>query len=150
MNDQATALAHAKLEAAKARLKEARDLIQTGGFPGAVSRAYYALLAATRALLAATRALLALKSLDSKSHHAAFVMFHNHYVKTGLFPKETAELAKKAKNIRELADYDETAAITPDDARREYAAAAKFVAAVEKFMKEKRTADGKPKKRTPR
>jgi len=143
MNDQATALAHAQLEAAKARLKEARDLIQTGGFPGAVSRAYYALLAATRALLA-------LKSLDSKSHHAAFVMFHNHYVKTGLFPKETAELAKKAKNIRELADYDETAAITPDDARREYAAAAKFVAAVEKFMKEKRTADGKPKKRTPR
>ena len=128
MNDEVTALARWRLESAKACLKEARDLLRSRGYPGAISRAYYAIFTAARALLA-------LKRIDSKTHQAAFLLFQKHYVKTGLFPRELAELAKRAKGIREAADYDDYVKVPAADARREVAAAAKFVAAVEKFIK---------------
>ncbi len=128
MNDEVTALARWRLESAKARLAEARDLLRSRGYPGAINRAYYAIFTAARALLA-------LKEIDSKTHQAAFLLFQKHYVKTGLFPRELAELAKRAKGIREAADYDDYVKVPAADARREVAAAAKFVAAVEKFIK---------------
>ena len=128
MNDEVTALARWRLESAKARLAEGRDLLRSRGYPGAINRAYYAIFTAARALLA-------LKEIDSKTHQAAFLLFQKHYVKTGLFPRELAELAKRAKGIREAADYDDYVKVPAADARREVAAAAKFVAAVEKFIK---------------
>ncbi len=142
MKDEVNALARWRLESAKARLTEARDLLRSHGYPGAISRAYYAILTAARALLA-------LKDIDSKTHQATFLLFQKHYVKTGLFPKELAELAKRAKGIREAADYDDYVKVPAADARREVAAAAKFVAAVEKFLKKsesvKRKDGGKTK-----
>ncbi len=129
MNDEVTALARWRLESAKARLAEARDLLRSRGYPGAINRAYYAIFTAARALLA-------LKEIDSRTHQAAFLLFHKHYVKTGLFPRELAELAKRAKGIREAADYDDYVKVPAADARREVAAAAKFVRAVEKFVKD--------------
>ena len=94
MSDEAVSLARWRLESAKARLAEARNLLRTRGYPGAINRAYYAIFTAVRALLA-------LKRIDSKTHQAAFLLFQKHYVKTGLFPRELAELAKRAKGIRE-------------------------------------------------
>ena len=142
MNDQVTALARWRLESAKARLTEARDLLRTRGYPGAINRAYYAIFTAARALLA-------LKRIDSKTHQAAFLLFQKHYVKTGLFPRELGELAKRAKGIREAADYDDYIEVKAVDARREVNAAAKFIAGVEGFItadKEvKRKGDGKTK-----
>ena len=129
MNDEVTALARWRLESAKARLAEARDLLRSRGYPGAINRAYYAIFTAARALLA-------LKEIDSRTHQAAFLLFHKHYVKTGLFPRELAELAKRAKGLREAADYDDYVKVPAADARREVAAAAKFVRAVEKFVKD--------------
>lgn len=128
MNDEVTALARWRLESAKACLKEGRDLLRSRGYPGAINRAYYAIFTAARSLLA-------LKEIDSKTHQAAFLLFQKHYVKTGLFPRELAELAKRAKGIREAADYDDYVKVPAADARREVAAAAKFVRAVEKFIK---------------
>jgi uncharacterized protein (UPF0332 family) len=143
MNYEITALARWRLESAKARLAEARDLLRTRGYPGAINRAYYAIFTAARALLA-------LKKIDSKTHQAAFLLFHKHYVKTGLFPRELAELAKRAKGIREAADYDDYVKVPAADARREVAAAAKFVAAVENFMKESGRAKSKGQRKAKR
>jgi uncharacterized protein (UPF0332 family) len=98
----------------------------------------------------AVRALLALKRVDSKTHQAAFLLFQKHYVKTGLFPRELAELAKRAKGIREVTDYDDYITVTAEDARREVSAAAKFVAAVEKYFKQAKPADANAKGKTKR
>jgi uncharacterized protein (UPF0332 family) len=121
-------LAQWRLESAKARLAEARSLIKSRGYPGAVNRAYYAIFTALRALLA-------LERVDSKTHQAAFLLFQKHYVKNGLFPRDLAELAKKTKGIREAADYDDYIEVTAEEARREVNAAAKFIAGVEGIIK---------------
>jgi uncharacterized protein (UPF0332 family) len=137
MTDEgAVNLAAVRLEAAAERLREARDLIKTGHYQGAVVRAYFAIYKAAQAALA-------LKRVDSKTHQAALILFQRHYVKTGLFPKAVADIAKAAKALRETADYDDYAEITGEEARREYAAAARFVAAVDKYFKEGKRGDVK-------
>ncbi len=131
MNDEGRALAEGRLATAQERLRAAKSLLRDGFYKDAVTRSYYAAFAAMRALLA-------LKRLDSKSHKGVIQLFNERYVKTGLFGKDSAALTGRAKTFRELADYDELATIAPENARREYAAA-KFVAAVEKFFKQQRT-----------
>ncbi|HUV86075.1 MAG TPA: HEPN domain-containing protein [bacterium] len=143
MSDEAISLARWRLESAKARLAEARNSLKTRGYPGAINRAYYAIFTALRALLA-------LKRIDSKTHQAAFLLFQKHYVKTGLFPRELAELAKRAKGIREAADYDDYIEVAADDARREMNAAAKFIAAVEKLMEAGKDVEREGGKKTKR
>jgi uncharacterized protein (UPF0332 family) len=143
VSEDATGLARWRLESAKALLAEARGSLKSRGYPGAINRAYYAMFKAVRALLA-------LKRVDSKTHQAAFLLFQKHYVKTGLFPRELAELAKRAKGIREVTDYDDYITVTAEDARREVSAAAKFVAAVEKYFKQAKPADANAKGKTKR
>ncbi len=143
MNYTGTKLAEGRLAIARERLKETQSLLRGGFFKGAVTRSYYASFAAMRALLA-------LKRVDSKTHKGVLYLFHEHYVKTGLFPKDFAVFAGRAKNLRELADYDELAEVSADNARAEYAAAAKFVAAVEKFMKESKPAKSKDERKAKR
>jgi uncharacterized protein (UPF0332 family) len=143
VSDEAISLARWRLESAKARLAEARSLLKSRGYSGAANRAYYAIFTAVRALLA-------LKRIDSKTHQAAFLLFQKHYVKTGLFPRELAEFAKRAKGIREAADYDDYIEVTADDARREMNAAAKFIAAVEKLMEAGKDVEREGGKKTKR
>jgi uncharacterized protein (UPF0332 family) len=135
-------LAEGRLAKAKARVVYAKDA-RKGWYDEAVTRAYYAILAAMRALLA-------LKRFDSKSHEGVIHLFNTHYVKTGLFSKEFIPEIERARNRREHADYDEVAPVSADDARRQINAAAKFVAAVEKYFKEKNAGNEKPKKKARR
>ena len=140
MKDERRALAEGRLAAARERLQEAQTLMRGGLFKGAVTRAYYASFAAMRALLAT-------KGVDSKSHQGVASLFAVHFVKAGLFPRDFTAYVERARSRRERADYEELTVMAEADARREYAAAAKFVAAVEKYFKQtkRRDADTKGK-----
>jgi uncharacterized protein (UPF0332 family) len=143
LNDEYRALAEGRFAAARERLKEAHTLLRDGLFKGAVTRSYYAAYAGMRALLA-------LKGLDSKSHHGVASLFTIHFVKTGLFPRAYTEYVERARSRRERADYEELTVMNEAESRREYAAAAKLVAAVEKFMKESERAKSKGQRKAKR
>ena len=142
MSSERKVLAEGRLATARERLKEAQTLLRDDLFKGAVTRSYYAAYAAMRALLA-------LKGLDSKSHHGVASLFTINFVKTGLFPRDFTAYIERARSRRERADYEELTAMTEAEARREYAAASKFVAAVEKFIKADKEVrlKGDPKKK---
>lgn len=82
------------------RSLKALNVLDQSHFADATSRAYYALLHGARALLAT-------KGLDSKKHSGVISLFNQHFVKTGIAPKELGRLLLNAKDIREESDYNE-------------------------------------------
>jgi uncharacterized protein (UPF0332 family) len=132
LKDERRALAEGRLATARERLAAAKTLLRNGFYKDAVARAYYAAYAAMRALLAT-------KGLDSKSHQGVASLFTVHFVKSGLFPRDFTACVERARSRRERADYEELTLMGEADARREYAAAAKFVAAVEKYFKQSKS-----------
>jgi len=140
-NDRKALAAH-WVERANGRLLEARLMMRRGWGRAAVPSAYFAIHAAMRALLR-------LKGVNLKNPRRAFSSFNNHYVRPDLFPQALMVEAETVGKIRELADYYELAPIPKAQARYAVTAAARFVAAVEKFIKNnepvKRKGSGKTK-----
>jgi uncharacterized protein (UPF0332 family) len=92
--------------------------------------------AAHSAIYAATRAVLRLRGLALKDPRRAYQVFNARVVKPGYFAFDLMAHAETVEKIRELADYYELAPIPKAQARYAVNAAAKFVAAVEKYFKE--------------
>lgn len=81
-----------KLHAAQRELKE--------GFYGeSASRAYYAVFHAVCAVLAQ-------RGLSFSSHAQAIGVFNREFVKTGVFPADTARKIQRLFEDRQTADYD--------------------------------------------
>lgn len=91
----------AKLSLAKAReaFREARVLLDSSAFSGAISRAYYAMFHAATAALAS-------RSLEFSKHSAVISAFGSNFARTGLIEKEYHQMLLKAFESREAADYD--------------------------------------------
>ena len=74
-----------------------------GDTDGACNRAYYAMLDAARAALLHSRCISSLEAV--KTHIGLINAVSNHFVKSGLIPKETGRLIKRAEELRSIADY---------------------------------------------
>jgi uncharacterized protein (UPF0332 family) len=85
-----------------------------------VNRSYYAMFTSARAILA-------LKELDSCKHSGVIALFSQHIIKPALFPKELGKFLRKAKRIREDADYGDFVEITKEDAQMQPEHAKEFV-----------------------
>lgn len=83
-----------RLESAEDRLKAARLLAEQQLYADAVSRAYYAVFQAARAVLAT-------KQLDSRKHSGIIGLFNQHFVKTGILPKDYGKILKSARDLRQ-------------------------------------------------
>lgn len=112
---------HKSLRAAKTLLREAL-------YEDAVSRAYYAVLHATKA------ALLTL-DLSPETHRGARQMFHLHLVKSGLIEREYGEILIAEQEDRETCDYTITVEMSKEDATRRVEEAERFLARSEKYLK---------------
>jgi uncharacterized protein (UPF0332 family) len=82
----------------------AKALLAMGDTDGACNRAYYAMLDAARAALLHTGCIPNLEVV--KTHSGLINAVSNHFVKTGLIPKETGRLFKHAEELRSIADYN--------------------------------------------
>ncbi len=86
---------------AKARryLASAKLLSQAGDFDSAVSRLYYAMFYGAEALLLT-------QGETFSSHRAAIAAFGEHFIKSGLLPKEMHRWLHRAFEKRQISDYE--------------------------------------------
>ena len=113
-------LAKYRIEKARENLEESEDALDQDHFGMSVNRSYYAMFTSARAMLA-------LKELDSSKHSGVIALFSQHIIKPALFPKELGKFLRKAKRIREDADYGDFVEITKEDAQMQLEHAKEFV-----------------------
>lgn len=87
------------LSKARRYLNSAELLRRHGDFDSAVSRLYYAMFFGVEALLL-------WKGKTFSSHRAVVAAFGEHFIKTGLFPKEMHHWLHRAFEKRQVSDYD--------------------------------------------
>ncbi len=119
----------ALIKRAKRYLKSADLLIAAGDYESAVSRVYYAMFYSTPALLL-------MKNLSFSTHKGVISAFGEHFVKTGIFPKELSKALAQAFTKRQLSDYEYTFVTSRGEAREFSKKGKEFVDAVIKYLKQ--------------
>ncbi|WP_238455596.1 HEPN domain-containing protein [Desulfolucanica intricata] len=122
-------LSRYRIEMAERKISAAEVLIKEGMYADAVSRIYYGIFHAARAMLA-------LKGLDSKKHSGIISLFNQHFVKTGLLPKEFGRIIKNAKDLREESDYNEFYLVSIKDAEELLKDGTRFIIGIKKRIQE--------------
>jgi uncharacterized protein (UPF0332 family) len=117
-----------RLGRAYQNLDEARTLLDAGKFPGAVSRAYYAVFNLTTAVL------LTLDLVRPK-HSGVASAFSEYFIAPKRLEEEYKDIFNRARRERELADY-EMKEYTEDEARQIIGDCERFIARMEKYLRE--------------
>ncbi|MCK4476288.1 MAG: HEPN domain-containing protein [Methanophagales archaeon] len=110
-------------------LKSARILLEDGDCESSVSRAYYAMFYSAEAMLLT-------KGLSFSSHRGVISAFGEHFIKTGIFPKEMGKELNRAFEKRQLGDYEYTFVILGDEAKEILENGEKFVEKIAQYLKE--------------
>lgn len=79
-------------------LKSAEILLKEKDYESSVSRTYYAMFYSVQAMLLT-------KKLSFSSHKGIISAFGEHFVKTGIFPKEMGRELNRAFEKRQIGDY---------------------------------------------
>ncbi len=72
----------------------------TTTLPDLVSRAFYAMLFATRAALRT-------RELDPSTHKGVFTLFNEHFIQSNELPRHLSRTLRRTMDVRQLADYAE-------------------------------------------
>lgn len=117
------------LERAEDNLEEsAHDL--NGGFTIATAkRAYYAIFYCLTALLYT-------EGIQTKRHSGAQGKFHDLFIRTGHFPRETINWIQTSFQLRQSGDYDLEADISTEEARQSLDYARQFYALTKTYLDE--------------
>lgn len=98
------------IERARKYLKSAEILLESGDYESSVSRTYYAMFYSAEAMLLT-------KNLSFSSHGGVISAFGEHFIKTGIFPKDMGRELNRAFEKRQLGDYGHTFVISKDEAK---------------------------------
>lgn len=112
----------AMLAKADEKLEAARQELSAGLWGDAASRAYYATFHALSAVLAS-------KGMTFSTHSQVIGTFNREFVKTGLFPSDTARKIQRLFEDRQTADYDWQVTVDEATAQEDLAAAESLVVA---------------------
>jgi uncharacterized protein (UPF0332 family) len=118
------------IERAKKYLRSAELLLNEGDYESSVSRTYYAMLYAAQAMLLT-------KNLSFSSHKGVISAFGEHFIKTGILPKELGRALNKAFEKRQIGDYEYTFMIAKGEAEEILGAGEKFVEKIAQHLKVK-------------
>ena len=124
MKDQVRKLAEYRFSQAEETLAAAKKLQAEGYYRDAVNRAYYAMFYCGLGLLAT-------RELGSSKHSGVLSQFSLHFVKTGLFSKESGRYLREAFELRQRCDYREFVEIQQEQVNE-------VIQHAEKFMHESR------------
>jgi uncharacterized protein (UPF0332 family) len=105
---------------ARKYLESAKLLCDNHDFESCTSRAYYAMFYSVQALLLTNQ-------LSFSSHKGVLSAFGQHFVKTGIFPKEMSKQLNLAFEKRQLGDYEFTFVINEEEALELVSIANEFV-----------------------
>ena len=117
------------VEKAKKYLRSAEILLREGDYESSVSRTYYAMFYCAQAMLLT-------KNLSFSSHKGVISAFGEHFVKTGVFPKEMGRELNRAFEKRQLGDYEYTFVISKREAEEMLESGKKFVNEIVQHLKE--------------
>ena len=121
-----------RMERAQSTLQDAQGLLAQNGTPeSVVNRAYYSMFYAALALLATV-------GQETQKHQGVLALFSQHFIKTGILPKEMGKFLNKAFDMRQTGDYEEEAELTQEDAQKSVSFAEKFVQSAEEKLREDR------------
>lgn len=98
----------AELRRGDESLRSAKLLNDEGLCLDAMSRCYYAVLHYARAMLLT-------RNIIPKSHHGAFLMFSQQFVKPGTVSQEYGKILARQQKLREEADYAVDSSFSRDD-----------------------------------
>lgn len=116
------------IKKARRYLRSAKLLLENGDYESSISRTYYAMFYSAQAMLLT-------KGLAFSSHKGVISCFGEHFIKTGLFPKELGRELNRAFSKRQISDYD-VFVITKEDAEQLFESGKKFVNVVSKKLKQ--------------
>lgn len=112
-------------------LKSAEILLKEKDYESSVSRTYYAMFYSVQAMLLT-------KKLSFSSHKGIISAFGEHFVKTGIFPKEMGRELNRAFEKRQIGDYGHKFLISEEEAEGILANGKKFVEKIVQHLKEKK------------
>ena len=114
-------LAQYRMERALETLRAAQMLFEQGADPASiVNRAYYAMFYSALALLITI-------GKETSKHGGALALFDQHFIKSGILPKEMSKFLHTAFDMRLTGDYEDKAELTQQEAFQVLEAAIKFV-----------------------
>lgn len=116
-----------QLNLAEERLKEAHLLYDQGFYNGSVSRAYYAMFAATRAALLT-------RNIQVKTHTGLRYAFGMEFIQNGLIDRIYGRMLSRGEHIREEADYGSEKRINKDEAESTLMSASSFIQIIKKVL----------------
>ncbi len=119
------------IERAEKYLRSAEVLLGEEDYESSVSRTYYAMFYSAQAMLLT-------KNLSFSSHKGVISAFGEHFVKTGVFPKEMGRELNRAFEKRQLGDYEYTFVISRAEAEEMLESGKKFLERIVKHLKEKK------------
>lgn len=117
----------AMMAKANEKLMAARRDLNDGYHGEAASRSYYAVFHALSAVLAT-------EGLTFSSHSQTLGGFNKHFVKTGVFPKNTTRKLQQLFEDRQIADYDWITTVDEETARDDVQAAEEIVKACADYL----------------
>ena len=121
----------ALIQKAQRYIRSAELLSQDGDNESAVSRIYYAMFYCAEAVLLT-------KGLTFSSHKGVLSAFGEHFVKTGIFPKEMGRNLNRAFEKRQISDYEYTFVFEDDEVQQLLSDGREFVGAVADWLEQDR------------
>jgi uncharacterized protein (UPF0332 family) len=117
------------IERARKYLKSSNMLLEEEDFESSVSRAYYAMFYSTESILLT-------RDLSFSSHKGVISAFGEHFVKTGIFPKDMGRELNRVFEKRQLGDYEYTFVISKEEAEEILEKSKDFVERIIQYLKE--------------
>lgn len=115
------------LARAKDCLESAEYNIKGGFLDAAANRAYYGVFDALNALMVSS-------GYSAKSHNGLRTLFAEHFLKTGLFPKESGFWIGYCFEMRQQSDYDFSSRIELEETEKSMEYCRCFIDAVEGYL----------------
>lgn len=119
------------LERAERYLKSAEILLCEGDYESSVSRTYYAMFYSAQAMLLT-------RNLSFSSYKGVISAFGEHFLKTGIFPKEMGRELHRAFEKRQIGDYEYTFVISKEEAEEILKNGKEFVEKIARHLKKKK------------
>lgn len=131
MTDDILKLIEYRFSQAEETMTAAKELLANGHYKDAVNRSYYAMFYCGLGLLAG-------KKLGSSKHSGVLSLFSRHFVKTGMFPAESARHLREAFELRQRCDYREFVEIEREQVEEVLRNAEKFIDEARRVLDEMR------------
>lgn len=127
----------ANISRAETSINAAKDLISSGYFDFASSRAYYAVFYAATAVLLS-------EDLQYGKHSGVISAIHKNFVKTGRLDQQLGKDLNWLFELRGVGDYGVTLHVPEDDAKKAVDAAKNFVYAAKRIIRQERDLTSNP------